>query len=114
MIGIVVDEVPSVVGGASNEGLDEVDAEEAEQVDEGSDEGNNGGDFREGDDVEGSGGSDLVAPAVEEVVSDGEEEGEEDGVGEIERQWESVRRFGGRWGWWRRALVVVVVFGIGR
>lgn len=113
MISVVVDEVPSVVGGASNEGLDEVDAEEAEEVDEGSDERDNGGDFGEGDDVEGNGGSDLVAPAVEEVVSDGEEEGEEDGVGKIERKWESVGCFGGQ-GWWRRVMVVVLLLGIRR
>jgi len=33
--------------------------------------------------VEGGGGADLLAPSVEEEVSDGEEEGEEEGVGEV-------------------------------
>ena len=36
--------------------------------------------------MEGSGGADLVAPAVEEEVSDGKEDTEEEGVGEVE--WE--------------------------
>ena len=81
LIGSSVVEVPGVVGGAGNEGLDEVDAEKAEEVDERSDERNNGNNFGKGNDVEGRGGSDLVAPAVEEVVSNREEEGEENGVG---------------------------------
>lgn len=79
-----------VVGGARDEGLDEVDAEEAEEVDEGGDEGEDGGEFGEGDDVERGGGANLVAPVVEEVVGDGEEEGEEDGVGQVQREREGV------------------------
>lgn len=62
------------------------DAEEAEEVDDGGDEGDDGGCFGGGDSVEGSGGADLVTPAVEEEVGDGEEETEEEGVGEVERQ----------------------------
>lgn len=38
--------------------------------------------------------TDLVAPAVEEVVGDGEEESEEDGVGEVERERKRVRGLG--------------------
>ena len=80
-VGVGIVEVPSVVGGACNEGLDEINAEKAKKVNEGGNEGDNGGDFREGDDVERGGVSDLVTPAVEKVVSDGEEESEENGVG---------------------------------
>lgn len=66
--------------------MDEIDAEETEEVDEGRDEGDNGGDLGESNDVERCGAADLVAPAVEEVVRDGEEEREEDRVGEIQRE----------------------------
>ena len=38
---------------------------------------------------------DLVTPAVEEVVSDGEEESEENGVGWVKREWESIQCFRG-------------------
>lgn len=79
----VVVDVPGVVGGACDEGLDEIDAEEAEEVDEGGDEGEDGGDFGEVEDVQRSGGTDLVAPAVEEVVGEGKEEGEENAIGEV-------------------------------
>lgn len=79
--------------GARDEGLDEVDAEEAEEVDEGGDETDDGGDLREGDEVEGDRVADLVAPPVEEVVRDGEEESEEHRVGQVQRERESVRRF---------------------
>lgn len=37
--------------------------------------------------------SDLVAPPVEKVVSDGEKESEENAVGEIKRERESVGGF---------------------
>lgn len=40
--------------------------------------------------MEGSGVADLVTPPVEEVVSDGEEHGEEESVGEVERQCQSI------------------------
>ena len=70
-VGVGIVEVPSVVGGACNEGLYEINAEKAN---EGGDEEDNGGDFREGDNVERGGVSDLVTPAVEEVVSDGKGE----------------------------------------
>lgn len=42
--------------------------------------------------------TDLVAPPVEEVIRDGEKEGEEDCVGEVERERECVGSF---WGWCR-------------
>lgn len=35
--------------------------------------------------MKGSGTTDLVTPSVEEIIRDGEEEREEDGVGEVER-----------------------------
>ena len=84
-----------VVGRTGNEGLDKVNAEEAKEVDDGGEEGEDGGDVGEGEEVEGGGGADLVAPAVEEVVGDGEEEGEEEGVGEVEGEGESVGGLGG-------------------
>lgn len=40
-----------------------------------------------------SGATDLVTPSVEEIIRDGEEEREEDGVGEVERERESIRGF---------------------
>lgn len=83
-------DIPSVVRGTSNEGLDKVNSEEAEEIDEGGDEGDNGGEFGESNDVERSGIADLVAPAVEEVVGDGEEEGEENAVSQVERERESI------------------------
>lgn len=64
--------------------MNEIDTEETEEVDERSDERNNGGDFGESDDMERCGATDLVTPAVEEIVRDGEEEREEDCVGEVE------------------------------
>lgn len=70
--GFVFVKIPSIMRGACNERLDEVDAEETEEVDEGSDEGDNGSDFGESDDVEGRGVPDLVAPPVQEVVGNGE------------------------------------------
>lgn len=84
-----------VVGGAwgDDEGLDEVDAKEAEEVDEGGYEGDDGGDLGEGDDVERSGVTDLIAPSVEEVVCDGEEKREEDGVRQVQGQRECVGGF---------------------
>lgn len=45
--------------------------------------------------MEGCGGADLVAPAVEEEVGDSEEEGEKDAVGEVERERESIGGLGG-------------------
>lgn len=49
------------------------EAEEAEEVDSRGDEGDYGGCFGGSDCMEGSGGADLVAPAVEEEVCDGKE-----------------------------------------
>ena len=57
--------------------------------------------------MEGGVVADLVAPAVEEVVGDGEEEGEEDGVGEVEREREGVGGFGTG----RTVAIDVVVIG---
>lgn len=98
------------VGGTCNEGLNEVDAEEAKEVDDGGEEGEDGGDVGEGEEVERGGGADLVAPPLEEVVGEGEEKGEEEGVGDVEREGEGVGGFGrgggaaaelhGGW-WWR-------------
>lgn len=73
--------VPGFVRSTRDEGLNEINAEEAKEVDEGGDEGDDSGEFGEREDVEGRGGTDLVAPAVEEVVGDGEEEREENAVG---------------------------------
>lgn len=61
--------------------MDEVDPEEAEEVDEGGDERDNGGELREGDDMEGDVVPDLVAPPVEEVIRHREEQREEHRVG---------------------------------
>lgn len=69
------------MGSTCDEGLDKINAEEAKEVDERGDEGDNGGDFRQGNDMKRSGASNLVAPAVKEVVSDGEEERKENGIG---------------------------------
>ena len=42
------------------------------------------------------GGASLVAPTVEEIESEGEEEREENGVGQIEWERESIRGFRSR------------------
>ncbi|KAL7201681.1 hypothetical protein ACSBR1_033392 [Camellia fascicularis] len=63
-----------------DEGLNETNAEEAKEVDEGSDEGGDGGKFGKSDDVERYGGPDLIAPTMEEVVGHREEEHEENAV----------------------------------
>ncbi|KAJ1396920.1 hypothetical protein SESBI_32179 [Sesbania bispinosa] len=70
-----------------------VDAKEAEEVDEGGDGGDNGDDVGEGWKVERGKGTDLVTPSVEEVVT----EGEEKGVGEVEREEEALAA--GDWSW---------------
>ena len=77
--------------GAWDEGLDEVDAEEAEEVDEGGDEGDDGGDLREGEEVERGGGADLVTPPVEQVVHYREEQCEEYSVGQVQWKWEGAK-----------------------
>lgn len=87
------------VARGGDEGLDEVDTEEAEEVDDGGDEGDDGGDVGEGEEVERGGGADLVAPPVEEVVGEAEEEGEEECVGETDGEWEGVGGFCHRRGW---------------
>lgn len=97
-------------GSGSYDGLNEVDAEEAEEVDSGSDEGNHGGKFGEGDDVERDGVADLVTPSEEKEVADREEESEENGIGEVERQREGIGGFG-RGG---LLLLLVVVVGFER
>lgn len=70
--------------------MDEIDVEEVEEVDEGGDEGDECVEFGDGDDVERCVVMDFVVLVVEEVVGDGEEESEEDGVGEVERERECV------------------------
>lgn len=72
------------------------DAKEAEEVDCGGNEGDDGGGFSRGDDMERGGVADLLAPAGEEEVGDREEEAEKDGVGEIEREEGLCLRIGGR------------------
>lgn len=37
--------------------------------------------------------SDLIAPSVKKIISDGEEKGEEDCVGEVERKGKSIGSF---------------------
>lgn len=87
-----LDVVPGVGRRArgGNKRLDEINAEKAEEIDEGGNEGEDGGELGEGEDVERGGGADLVAPAVEKVIGDGEKEGEENAVGEVERERESI------------------------
>lgn len=90
-----LDVVPGVVvvgrrARGGNKRLDEINAEKAEEIDEGGNEGEDGGELGEGEDVERSGGADLVAPAVEKVIGDGEKEGEENAVGEVEREREGI------------------------
>nr|GME07115.1 beta-D-glucosyl crocetin beta-1,6-glucosyltransferase-like [Ipomoea batatas] len=88
--------IPSVVRGTSNEGLDKVNSEEAEEINERGDEGDNGGEFGESNDMERGRIADLVAPADEKVVGNGEEEGEENAVSQVERERESIRGLRGR------------------
>lgn len=80
--------------GFTNKGLDEVNAEEAEQVDKRGDEAKDAGEFGKGEDVERGGVTDLVTPPVEEEIGDGKEEGEENAVGEIKRERESIGGLG--------------------
>lgn len=88
------DVVPGVVvvgrRARGNKRLNEINAEKAEEIDEGGNEGEDGGELGEGEDVERGGGTDLVAPAVEKVIGDGEKEGEENAVGEVEREREGI------------------------
>lgn len=72
--------------GPSDERLDKVNPEKTKEVDEGGDEGDNGREFGESDHMERRRIADLVAPAMEEEVGYGEEEGEENAVGQIERE----------------------------
>lgn len=90
MLFFVVVGGPHVVAGPENERLHEIDAEEAEQVDEGGDEREYGDDLGEVHDVKRRGGPDLLAPASQEEVDNGEEEGEEDGVREVQRERQGV------------------------
>lgn len=90
-----LDVVPGVVGvgrraRGGDKRLDEINAEKAEEIDEGGNEGEDGGELGEGEDVERGGGADLVAPAVEKVIGDGEKEGKENAVGEVEREREGI------------------------
>lgn len=48
--------------------------------------------------------SDLIAPSVKKIISDGEEKGEEDCVGEVERKGKSIGSF-------RRCSFQVLMFG---
>lgn len=68
------------VNASGNERLDEINAEETQKVDERSDKGKNGGEFREGEDVKRDGVANLVTPAMKKIVSNGEEESEENAV----------------------------------
>lgn len=69
------------MGRAGNdERLDKADAKEAKKIDEGSKEGSDGEHLRECDDVERDGVADLLAPSEEQIIDDGEEESEEEGV----------------------------------
>ena len=82
--------VPTVVGGASNKGLDKVNAEEAEEVYEGGEERDNGSQFGESDDVEGHGVADLVSPPEQQIVRHRKEKSEENGVGQVKRERECI------------------------
>lgn len=73
--------------------MHEIDTEKAEEIDKRGNERDNGEKLGESDDVERSRRSDLVAPPVEKIIRDGEEESEENAVGEVEGEWESVRGF---------------------
>ncbi|CAL5369163.1 unnamed protein product [Camellia sinensis] len=64
----VVVDVSGVVRTTGDEGLDETNAEKTEEVDEGSDEGGDGSEFKESDDVERGGGSDLITLTMEEEL----------------------------------------------
>lgn len=72
------------------QGLDEADAEEAQEVDGGGGEGHHRGYLGEGDDVERGRCADLLPPPVEEEVGHREEEREEGPVREVEKEGESV------------------------
>lgn len=74
--------------------MHEINAEEAQQVNEGGEEGDNGDDLGESNDVERGRVSNLLAPPGEQEVDYREEEREEDGVGDVQRQWQGV---GGLW-----------------
>lgn len=70
-----------VAFGLRNERLDEINAEESEEVDEGGDETDDCCEFGKSEDVKRGGVTDLVAPPVEEEIGHGEEKGEENAVG---------------------------------
>lgn len=93
---VVVNSVPSVVGAAGDEGLNEINPEKAQQINEGGDEREKRGELGESENVEGGGVVDLLTPAVEKEVGSGEEESEENGVCEEERKRKSVGGFGRR------------------
>lgn len=73
-----------------NWGLSEADA-----IGEGCDKSDDGGDLGEGE--EWGRIVNLLVSLMEQIIDDGEEEGEEDCVGEIEREWESVRGLSESW-----------------
>lgn len=44
--------------------------------------------------MERSGGANLLTPPSEEKIDDGEEQGEESGIGEVKRERQNIRRLG--------------------
>ena len=79
------------IGEKAENGLYEINAKESEEVDEGGDQSD---DCRQIDDMEGSGVADLLAPPRQQEVELQEEEREEHRIGQIQRQRQSIRRFG--------------------
>ena len=79
--------------------MDEANAEKAEEVDEGCDEGEERGHLGERDDVERGRVSDLLAPPVEEEVRHREEHAEEHPVRYEQRHHGGHQRLWG-WSWW--------------
>lgn len=82
------------IGGRTKNGLNEIDAEEAEEVDERRNEGEDGDDLGQVQDVERGGVTDLLTPPGEQEVDHGEEEGEEHRIGYVKRERQSVGCFG--------------------
>jgi len=85
---------PDVDGGRPKNGLDEIDAEEAEEVYEGGDQGYQRHDLGQVDDAKRSRVADLLAPPRQQEVDHREEDGEEHRIGQVQRQRQSVRGSG--------------------
>lgn len=83
-----------VVGGRGEKRLDKRDAEEVEEIGERGDEGYDGSELEEINDVKRRAGEDLRAPSPHEEYQGGEEEDDEDVVGEANGERESVRGLG--------------------